>query len=406
MNQHRREHDFETEDASTPLPARALSCVHLRDILQEYKALEAQPSSLYGIHQQSIWLENWQKHVNNDVYVLCIHDNNRLVFALPFEVARCRTAWVGRYPSGIHANANFPMMDRLVAPPTHAELHRLKIIARETAPKITALYFERQLQDHSGVKNPILSHFPKVKSPNVSLSASLEGGFEGILSRVNGKRRMKRHRQQQRGLESIGTVAFKILDDAKEIEETLDMYLDCKTKQLKAMGAPNTFAGPKHRAFMLANYLQSIDNLHKGQKQNFSLQRLDVGGVPRAILGTCLERDGIHIEIATHNNDETAQYSVGEYLICESIKEACNRGLAFYDLGLGDQRYKRSWCREETWHYDSMIPIAFYGHYLVAFHTCKSKVKAFIKDRPTLWRYASKCRSIIGPRIEKLFGGA
>lgn len=401
MTQHRRTHDFETEKISSGFPLRSLSCQHLSEIVSEYKAFEKNASTIFGIHQQSLWVENWATHVNDEVYVLCIHENEKLVFALPFEVARCRTAWVGRFPAGVHSNANFPMLDRFAQLPTEEELDALKKLSRQKAPKITALYFERQLQQHTGVENPIFKYFHKVKSPNLSLSASLEGGFDGILSRVKGKRRMKRHRQQRRGLEGIGKIEFKILADPQEIEQTLDIYLDCKAKQLATMGAPNTFAGRRHRAFMLANYLASAEALKAGKPQTFALQQLAVGGEVRAILGTCLDWGGIHIEIATHQNDETAAYSVGEYLICESIQDACERNLKFYDLGLGDQRYKRSWCKEETWHYDTMIPIAFYGHYLVGYHTFKSLVKAQIKDSPFLWNTASHIRSIIGPIIER-----
>lgn len=401
MTQHRREHDFKAEQMSGRTSVRVTSCSHFSEIIEEYRAFEKDPSTVFGIHQQSLWLENWAKHVNDALYVLCIRDNDRLVFALPFEVARCRTAWVGRFPAGIHSNANFPMVDRFAKQPTQEELIELKFLARQSAPKITALYFERQLQKHSGVENPVLKHFSKVRSPNLALSASLEGGFEGLLSRVKGKRRMKRHRQQQRGLESLGDVAFKVLTEPEEIEQTLDIYLACKAKQLSEMGAPNTFAGPKHRAFMLENYLSSAHALKLGKPQTFALQQLSVAGEVRAILGTCLDWGGIHIEIATHRNDETATYSVGEFLICESIQNACERGLTFYDLGLGDQRYKRSWCKDETWHYDSMIPIALYGHYLVGYHTFKSILKAYIKDSPFLWKIASRVRSYIGPYMRR-----
>ena len=397
MTQYPNQRDFQAQGTDIISPQRALSCVHFSDAIDEYKMLEAQNTSIFGIHQQSMWLENWAEHVNDEIYILCIHENNRLVFALPFEMVRHQNAWIGRYPAGVHSNANFPMMDRLATYPTRLEFEALKNIAQQSVPKMAALYLERQLQCHSGVENPVLKYFTKTRSPNLALSASLTGGFEGILSRVNKKRRMKRHRQQKRGLQAIGPIIFEVQTEPEAIEETLDIYLECKSKQLAEMGAPNNFAGDKHRSFMRANYLKSAEALKRGEAQTFALQTLRVNGIIRAILGTCLNCKGVSVEIVTHRNDETSHCSAGEFLICESIQHACDNHLEFYDLGLGDHPYKRSWCREEIWHYDTVIAFSVYGYCIAFYHRGLNFLKAYIKDRPSLWKIAAQIRSIIGP---------
>lgn len=392
-------HESKTEifKNSEPIgPAtRTLTCVALDKISDEYATLEAQDLSLYGMHQQSLWLRHWHDHVNNQIFVLCIHDSGKLVFALPFEICRYMGAWVGRYAGGIHANANFPLMDRMAVAPSKAEISTLEKLAKKYHPQLTAIILERQLTEHSGIKNPINTYYMSIRSPNLALSASLEGGFDGALSRVNGSKRLKRHRQQGRRLTEIGDIEFKVVTEPKEIETILDTYLNWKAKQLAEMGAPNTFAGTKMRAFMLANYLKSAGNAYHGGEQQFALQVLQVAQEPYAIIGTCLIDGGISIEIMAHCDDHTNQLSSGEYLICESIQNACARGLSFYDLGLGDQRYKRSWCRLETWHYDAVIPLSTYGYSLQRYQIFKNGLKGYIKSNKKLWHYASKIRSLL-----------
>lgn len=392
-------HEAKTEILKNSEPiahaARLLNCVPFNEICDDYAALENSADSLYGMHQKSLWTRHWHDHVTGKIFVLSIHENGKLVFALPFEITCYKGTCIGRYVGGIHANANFPLMDQHAQAPSKDELLALKKMAKKLQPELSAFILERQLTELEGVKNPLVQHCLTIRSPNLALSASLEGGFDGVLSRVSGSKRMKRHRQQGRRLAEFGPVEFKVVTEADEIETTLDTYLRWKAKQLAAMGAPNTFAGKKMRAFMLANYLESAECARKGGEAHFALQVLKVADKPYAILGTCLVDGGISIEIMAHYNDHTNQLSSGEYLICESIQNACERELLFYDLGLGDQRYKRSWCRQETWHYDTVMPLSVYGHILQRYQIFKNSVKSYIKSNQRLWAYASKIRSML-----------
>src|SRR5690606_14626422 len=70
-------------------------------------------------------------------------------------------------------------------------------------PDIDLVSLERLQPDLDGVTNPLLV-LPGQHSPNVSLAADLEGGFDAVLARIGGKRKCKKHRSQTRKFEALG----------------------------------------------------------------------------------------------------------------------------------------------------------------------------------------------------------
>jgi CelD/BcsL family acetyltransferase involved in cellulose biosynthesis len=256
----------------------------------------------------------------------------------------------------------------------------LLLQVRAARPDVHALVFERQLESLRGRKNPVLTK-PSQISPNVALSVDLTPGFEAVLDIGNGQRKRKRHRYQTRKLEAFGEIRRWRPNTADEAAQVINAFLDMKAARMRMMGMPDVFGPEPVRAFFRTLFSKAAEN----PQPAFILDALEVDGKIRAVTGSSIIGDRLICDFAGFADDETATASPGEFLLFENIREAASNEFGVYDLGVGDEPYKRSWCDIETNHRDVVVAMTLVGTGLVAAQRAKTRIKALIKGNATLW---------------------
>lgn len=345
-------------------------------------------SALYAPAQGAVWVQNWTSNVNPDLLIATLTLADRPVFALALEIARRGPFRIARFLGDRHANGNFAPIDpRWLARVDSRTIRRMLAAVAKARPDIDLVALERLLPDLDGATNPLasLDHFP---SPNLSLAVDLSGGFEALLLRASGKRKRKKHRSQTRKFEAVGSHRRIEARNADEVNRLLDAFFEMKELRFRKMGIANVFGDDRTRAFFRALFTQALNE----DKPPFLLHGLEVAGKLRAITGSSRTGKRLICEFGAIAEDDLAHTSPGDFLFFDNIREACETGYEVYDFSVGDEAYKRLWCDIETQHFDVLVPLTLKGRALALALRQGARLKALIKNNPTIWKLTKLLR--------------
>jgi CelD/BcsL family acetyltransferase involved in cellulose biosynthesis len=336
------------------------------------------------------WVGHWAKHVNANIAIATVKRGGQVILALALEIVDKSGLNVAQFVGGSHANANFPAMTEGMSQAESVSFLTQLVAQLKLKPwSIDAIMLERQLEELSGIANPLVA-MGSSTSPNVSLSLSVNQSFEAVLDQNSGKRKRKRYRSQQRKFEAVG--GFNIVNpDAKEdVEPLLDQYFAMKAHQLRGKGVANVFGNPKEQIFFKS--LFSDHGPH--HDHHFYLSSLNVDQKTRAIYGCSMHGLRQMVHFTAFSDDELSIASPGDFLNFALIEQACKADTQMFDLGVGDEGYKRSWCDIETWHRDTIIGVSLRGKFSKLQFDGTRSVKRWIKNNEKLWAFAKRVRKL------------
>lgn len=343
-----------------------------------------------GFSNSPHWVGHWATHVNAAIVVVTATRNGQIVAALALELVNISGLKIAQFVGGSHANANFPaLISQLSSIEAAAFLLTIKEGLKAAPWFVDAIMLERQLETLGGMANPLLANGSSI-SPNVSLHLSVDQSFDAVLEPRSAKRKRKRYRSQQRKFEAAG--GYKIVNPAaKAVSKTLlDQYFAMKAQQLSGKGVANVFGNRKEQAFFKA--LFTDDGPHCDHK--FYLSSLDVGGKTRAIYGSSLHGSRQMVHFTAFADDDLTAASPGDFLNYTLVEAACASKIQTYDLGIGDEGYKRSWCDIETWQRDVVIGLSLRGKLAKLQFDATRSAKRWIKNNEKLWELAKRIRKL------------
>ena len=357
----------------------------------EDKLLQIAAHGLVGLSSTASWTKSFSQHCPLQIVVAILESHGQAVIALPLELDTQKGCVIARYVGGSHANANFPACDphwlkeqSNIAPEI---LHLLKAALHASPYKIDALILERQLATMGIYENPLVAS-DAIQSPNVALSFATTCTFAELLAARNGKRKSKKNRSQMRKFIDAGGFEFKRPTDPVEIRAAFDVFLKMKARQFVEAGIENVFAPDGISQSIGELYAQStVEDAH-----HMVVDCLYVNGDLRAICGSSIHQNTITVHVAGFCNDELASTSPGDFLSFWMVEQACNGDIKEFDLGVGDEPYKRSWCDIETFHRDTSIAITPKGSILKLLLMGKVKITSAIKSNASIWRVVKALR--------------
>ncbi len=343
--------------------------------------------------QHPDWVANWVAHSETDTIVAALHAGDKAVFSLPLEVVSLGAIRAARFMSGPHANGNFPAMSPDSAPLDRETLKALTEQISIKRPDIDVILLERQARRISGQDNPLLQ-LPHTQSPNPALSVSLDGGFDAVLARANGKRKRKKHRSQTRKFEVAGGWQRIPAETADQIEAMCETFFAMKDARFRALGIKNTFDDSGVKRFFVHLFADAAQQ----SEPAFALHGLEVGGKLRAITGTSICATRHVCEFSAFADDELAHAAPGDFLFFENIREACESGAEIYDFSVGDEGYKRRWCDRVEQQFDCSIPLTARGRLAAMAYRGSTEAKRIVKSNEALLRAAKTIRRKLAGR--------
>ncbi len=88
-----------------------------------------------------------------------------------------------------------------------------------------------------------------------------------------------------------------------------------------------------------------------------------------------------------------ARSSPGDLLVSRIIEEKCRGGLKSLDLGIGEGRYKDTWCNIREPLFDTVLPVTIKGHVFALAESLRLKAKRTIKQNDRVWALVRKLRA-------------
>ncbi|WP_170990099.1 GNAT family N-acetyltransferase [Aquamicrobium sp. LC103] len=344
--------------------------------------------------QHPVWIKAWVKATAADGLVLALSLDGRPALMLALEVVRKGPFRIARFMGGDHANGNFPaVLAEAAASLTSADLDMLMDAIRDARPDIDIVELHRQNHGQGGLRNPLML-LPQGRSPNVSLAADLDGGFDALLERASGKRKRKKYRLALRKFDEAG--GHRLIEAATpgETERLLSEFFVMKAERFRKKGIPDVFAAPEIKAFFHALFRDALAE----PSPPFVLHAVEVGGVLRAVNGLSIGSDRVICDFGGIREDELINASPGFFLDYSNVEQACQSGAAIYDFSVGDEDYKRSWCDLETWQFDNFVALSAKGAALRQASRLRSRIVGFVKSNERLWSFVKRLRKGVAGR--------
>ena len=335
------------------------------------------------------WAHAYARHVlvpeGRDAVIARGHAaDGALLFLWPFEVGTTGGIRVLSWLGHAHANYNMGLFAPAAQGLSAADLRALlTAIGRETGA--AAAILTAQPDSWDGVPNP-LAQLPHQPSPNSGYVVKL-GDFETLFNSRFSKRSRSTLRRKERKLLETVPVSYGWAKTSKERIELLDTFFAQKALQFAAMGVKDVFDAHA-RAFYREVALLDEDN-----PSRLRLGYIKTGDVTAAAFNGTIFKGRAAVSLSSLVDDaELQRHSPGTLLLQHQIKEACENGLALFDMGAGEARHKIEWCEITEPLFDSFIALTARGHVLTAPLALAARAKRTIKTHPYLWPLVQRLR--------------
>jgi CelD/BcsL family acetyltransferase involved in cellulose biosynthesis len=285
--------------------------------------------------------------------------------------------------------ANFQMgLFRAGVEWTRADLVALLRAAAGARPRVDAFTLANQPYAWGGVSNPValLGARP---SPSCAYSSALPDSFAAWRDAHFSKATQKKLRKKANRLEAIGPLRHSRARDQDEVRAVIDAFLPQKRARMRALGLRDEFDGEPTIAL--------LDGLSSGDAPILELHALRAG---ERIVATFVGlTDGARLSglFLSHDTDPAvAASSPGELMIIEVVRDAIERGLSSFDLGIGEARYKSECCETTEALFDSALGVSTAGRLVATAFLAGRRLKQRIKRSPRLFRLAIGARRWLG----------
>ena len=308
---------------------------------------------------------------------------------LPLALHRTRGLRIATMVGGKHANYHMPLF---MPGATNMEAAAVKRFLRLTAQAVGGVdtfAFTNQPVEWQRTLNP----FARMGGqPSPSNGYKLELNFDGakLIERILSGESRKKLRKKEKRLSEIGPLTYAKAASSTEVAAVLDAFFAQKAMRFDGTGIDNPFADPASTTFVRR---ACLDGIEKGAPP-IELYSLKAGDKIIATFAGAADRQRFCGMFNSYDmSPEVARWSPGDLLLIELIRMQCERGLATFDLGVGEARYKEMFCDSIEHLVDAFVPTTIRGGVYAGAIAASRAAKRWVKRTPWAWRLASLARS-------------
>ncbi|MFI5011833.1 MAG: GNAT family N-acetyltransferase [Hyphomicrobiales bacterium] len=260
--------------------------------------------------------------------------------------------------------------------------------AAEAAGGADLVMLSNQPLQWEGAPNP-LARLCAVEAASQAYETELpKDGEAFIAQRVSAEAR-KKLRKKRQALAKIGVVAASRAVSPESVGAAFEAFLAQKQRRFTAQGIANPFADAATQGFLRTACRQS-----GAEPAAVELYALSCGERIVAVFGLATGFRRASGMFTSFDDDPLiARCSPGDILLRELVRDLIARGFARFDLGIGEARYKNSFCTTKIPLTDAFVPLTLYGRLAAAAMQTASRVKAAVKRDPRLLNAAYQLRS-------------
>jgi CelD/BcsL family acetyltransferase involved in cellulose biosynthesis len=356
-----------------------------------WRALE-QADSLATPYQRYDFLALWQRHVGAPAgtipfIVVAFNAAGTPLFLWPFGQRKMAGLHLIEFLGGKHANFNLGLWRRDVVAGIEADA--LREVLDRLAGHADLLTLANQPLTWGGTTNPF-ALLPHQRSANCGFSGALIPDYEALLRAHTNSATRKKMRKKERALASFGNVRFEQAREPQETRRVLDVFFKQKSARMRRLGVRDAFAPPDVRRFIEA---AATTRLPDGEPL-LEIYSLSVGDIIAATYGGIVSGGRFSAMFNSIIKDRYAAESPGEQLLAMLVKHCCARGLATFDLGIGQANYKALFCNDAEPLFDSYLPLSAGGRLLASVFAAAAAGKRAVKQHATLWSLVRALRRL------------
>lgn len=244
-----------------------------------------------------------------------------------------------------------------------------------------------------GAANP-LAVLGGQSAPSGGYKATLASSGEAFLKgRLSGETR-KKNRKKEAKLAELGPVRHLSGSTADEARAILAVFAAQKAQRMHDKGLDNVFEGPAAAEFLAR---VAVEPLERGKTPAVELHALAAGErIIATFAGAPCGKRFSGMFNSFDLDPAISRCSPGDLLLSRIIAQKCDAGFATFDLGVGEARYKKTFCDAEEPLFDAYVPITAAGRALMWVKAAKRQLKRRIKHDPRLWRMVETVRRLRG----------
>lgn len=359
------------------------------DIEADWKTLEQECTGC--IYQNYDWVRIACKTLEKDhsIFIITGRNENGLQFILPM-VLDGRFLKTLRWIGNTHANICSGLYsESFLSSPNQDIIKKVFKLIAKSVGLLAKLNLANQPELLKRHKNPLLSVSHQL-SVNKMYDTDLSNGMDAVLDAGNGKRKRKLWRKQNRVAEDMGGMELVVPETQDDQINAIDEFLKLKSARLSEMGVKDVFADDDTRDFMyqLATFPQQEHN------RLFKIYQLKIAGETRAIYALGIYGSYAQAYVNAVSYDEFSQHSPGEMILYAMIEDLVANDVQKFDLGVGYERYKKSWCPNETDLYDNIIPLTPLSIPYVYTVRALVRLKRYLRNNQAIWLKLKQLRKL------------
>ena len=357
-------------------------------------------------YQHYAWMSAWHEHIGRrsgiEPFIVIGRDAlGRAALLWPLGRRRVGPVSVARFMGGKHANFNLAIWRRdLVRAGAHATVRSVLDGIRQSPVSADLLILLNQPFEWEGQPNPlaVLRHQP---SPSLAFRGALSEDFEALLRSRLGQETRKKLRQKERILAKHGTVSCRRAQSPDQIEAVLAAFFAQKAERMQELGLTNVFDEPGVRDFIEAAATHIDPDTGTPAIELYAayveLYAAYVGHSIVATFGGICSAGRFSGMFNSMTSGPLRGESPGELLLTNVVRMACERGLATFDLGVGEAGYKKSFCNEAQPLFDAIVSVGMAGAAAAAVFRSQLYAKRAVKASPFLSKALQQVRRVRAP---------
>jgi CelD/BcsL family acetyltransferase involved in cellulose biosynthesis len=308
---------------------------------------------------------------------------------LPVVLRRQAGLTIAGHPGGRHANLQMPLLG-----PGGEDLD-LRQALRDAgrALGIDLFRFINVPVRFADRDNPLATEGLPAASDayGLTLAPDADAVLAGLLSR-DARRKL---RSKEGKLAAFGPVRLLRSDAPEEIGRCLDTFLRFKAERFRVQGITDPFVEPAIRAFLRDAAVAAPET----GRPAIEVHALVAGERVAAVFVAAVDGRSLSGMAHAFDPDPTiARWSPGDLLIAAVIRDACARGFRQFDLGVGEARYKSTFCPERIALREVLIPVTPQGRAVAAALRLAAAAKHAAKRNERLTAGVARLRRVLRSR--------
>ncbi|WP_457797011.1 GNAT family N-acetyltransferase [Methylocystis sp. S23] len=362
---------------------------HLSDARKDWAELSSRAT--ISPYQSFFFVEAWADTVGRaegarPFIIVAREESGRPRALLPLCVHKRAGFDIALFLGGRESNFNLPLLD----PDARYDQRGMRALliegARAADRPPDLIYLRNQPRRFENVDNPLAFREAR-PSASYAYGATLPSRVEDLAARLSKDTRKKLKKKEAR-LAEMGELAYEHRAGGARAVEILSALMRQKSARFSDIGVGRRFGG-----LGLDDLLDRLNG--ETGDGGLELHALSVGGRIVATYAGIVRGGRFSAMLNSFEMEEAvARSSPGDLLLHAVMRDLVSRGMAYFDLGAGEARYKSAVCDETIELSDFIQPISARGVAAAPLFSAFLRLKRRVKQSPALSRAYYRARRL------------